>query len=297
MTANVTKNDFSVLTAASVLKSINTTDNANIFYIGIGRNAEWDNEPTPDEAIDAIQEEIEARDATIGIKKISAENISHVIQRKDWTSGTVYQPYSETAAVGDFTSDFYVMTDEYNVYKCISNNSDSASTEKPTGQSTSIFSTADGYQWKFMFDVPAGDALKFLTASWIPVPTGARRSSAQLAVESAAISDIFPDYTGVPVGGHGSSAIHELGAGYLMFTTDIVGDELPVATSFRQIFIWENPRDNTGDAITTTTALPSTSPDDLNVRSGRLLFLRNQAGVVRNEDQTEKLQIVISFVG
>ena len=38
------------------------------------------------------------------------------------------------------TNPFYIMTDEYNVYKCLNNNS-SISTEKPTGQFLIPFET------------------------------------------------------------------------------------------------------------------------------------------------------------
>lgn len=297
MATNITKNDFSVMTAKTLLDAMNLDTDPTRVFMSIGRSGDWTAEPTPDDVDDSIEQEVAARDNILGVKMVTPENVSHVIRRNDWTTGTVYDTYAEAAAIGVFTTAFYVMTDEYNVYKCIGNNSDSASTEKPTGQSTSIFSTADGYQWKFMFNVSAGDALNFLTSSWIPVPTGDRRTAAQIAVENAAIPDVYPDYTGVPIGGHGSSAIHELGAGYLMFVSDMIGDELPVDISFRQIMLMENLRNNSGDAIEDSVALPGTEPTDMDVRSGRSLFMRNQAAVTRNSDQTEKLQLVISFVG
>jgi hypothetical protein len=63
------------------------------------------------------------------------------------------------------------MTDEYNVYKCLFNAGATASTTKPTGVSTSPFTTADGYIWKFMYTVTTAKALKFLTNDYIPVQT------------------------------------------------------------------------------------------------------------------------------
>ena len=52
----------------------------------------------------------------------------------------------------------------------------STSTTQPTGTGTSIISTADGYKWKFMYQIPASDALKFVTPNYIPVDT-VRRSN------------------------------------------------------------------------------------------------------------------------
>ena len=34
---------------------------------------------------------------------------------------------------------------------------------------TAIISTADGYKWKFMYQISASDALKFVTPNYIPV--------------------------------------------------------------------------------------------------------------------------------
>ena len=52
---------------------------------------------------------------------------------------------------------------------CISNNKNAQSTVKPTSTGTSVFELADGYNWKFMFQVSASDQNKFLDAEFIPV--------------------------------------------------------------------------------------------------------------------------------
>jgi hypothetical protein len=44
-----------------------------------------------------------------------------------------------------------------------------ASTTKPTGVSSSPFTSADGYIWKYMYTVTTAKALKFLTNDYIPV--------------------------------------------------------------------------------------------------------------------------------
>jgi hypothetical protein len=68
-------------------------------------------------------------------------------------------------------SKFYVITDEYNVYKCLNNNYGSASSVKPTGTGVDAFNTPDGYVWKFLYNVPVALRNKFLTDSYIPVVT------------------------------------------------------------------------------------------------------------------------------
>lgn len=66
-------------------------------------------------------------------------------------------------------TNFYVMTDDFNVYKCLDNNLNAASTIKPTGTSVSPISTSDGYIWKYMYNVPINLRSKFLNDQQIPV--------------------------------------------------------------------------------------------------------------------------------
>lgn len=63
----------------------------------------------------------------------------------------------------------YVMTDEYNVYKCLDNNNNAPSTIKPIGTQIEPIKSADGYVWKFMYNVPISLRNKFLTNTNIPV--------------------------------------------------------------------------------------------------------------------------------
>jgi hypothetical protein len=66
-------------------------------------------------------------------------------------------------------SKFYVLTDDFNVYKCIDNNNNSASTSKPSGTQTSPILMPDGYIWKYMYNIPIGLRNKFLTTEHMPV--------------------------------------------------------------------------------------------------------------------------------
>ena len=104
----------------------------------------------------------------IAAKLINVSDVSHVVKRVDWTSGTVYSEYDHNQD-DQIDQTFFVMTDQYNVYKCISNYGGAASTVKPTGQSTSISETSDNYRWKFMYEVQQADVLKYVTTDWIPI--------------------------------------------------------------------------------------------------------------------------------
>lgn len=109
----------------------------------------------------------------IAAKRATAADVSLAIPRYNWTSGTTYKMYDDADTNLIESDDFYVMTDEYNVYKCLRNSANGVtavpSTVKPTGVSTDFFGTADNYVWKFMYKVTTSDALKFLTNDYIPV--------------------------------------------------------------------------------------------------------------------------------
>jgi hypothetical protein len=64
---------------------------------------------------------------------------------------------------------FYVMTEDYNVYKCLDNNNGAKSTVKPLGTAIAPISTSDGYIWKYMYNVPINLRNKFLSDTQIPV--------------------------------------------------------------------------------------------------------------------------------
>lgn len=58
---------------------------------------------------------------------------------------------------------FYVVTDDFNVYKCLDNNNGALSTVKPTGTPVEAIKTSDGYVWKFLYNVPVALRNKFLS--------------------------------------------------------------------------------------------------------------------------------------
>jgi len=102
-------------------------------------------------------------------KRLNATNVSCAIKRVNWASGTVYDAFDPTIDSFAYVNDFYVLSSANNIYKCVDNNNGAASTSEPTGTSVDITYTTDGYGWKYMGTVSAGDALAFLTAGYIPV--------------------------------------------------------------------------------------------------------------------------------
>ena len=161
-------------------------------YLFIGKHTPWDssdtvsgagdltndmNPPIPSDTVQNIDFELWRN--MIAAKKVNPSDVKHVIPRHDWSlnndgSGKVYTQYDDLnkSLFNSSYSPFYVFTDDFNVYKCISNNYGSLSTVKPTGADTSqMIETSDGYVWKYMYSISPADSLKFVTTSHIPVDT------------------------------------------------------------------------------------------------------------------------------
>jgi len=168
--ASLVTSKFRVHNAQQFAEAFSEASNT-IMYLFIGKNTTFPNDNSPPTPVNSTAniEYTPWRDM-YAAKRITTSDVTHAIDRYDWTSGTVYDQYDDqdTDLLED---DFYVMTDEYNVYKCLFNVGGSASTTKPTGVSTSPFTTADGYIWKYMYTVTTAKALKFLTNDYIPVQT------------------------------------------------------------------------------------------------------------------------------
>ena len=138
-------------------------------YLFIGKVTAWADDTAPPTPTDSVSNTVynHWRDM-IAAKKIGSTDVSHVCPRYNWTTGSNYFAYTH-ANNALFDQQFYVMTDDYNVYKCLANNnSGGTSTTKPSGTGTSIITTADSYKWKFMYQISAARALKFVTPSYFP---------------------------------------------------------------------------------------------------------------------------------
>jgi len=202
--AAIITNKFRINNAEQFVESFSEAS-PTAYYLFIGRPQSWSTDvdvqgnsinegtdTTPPTPNDDISTEYYSYDELLGAKKISTSDISNVIQRRTWTSGTTYDMYehnisaSNTANSGAtnlFDSNFYVINSANNVYKVIENDGNTTSTNEPTSTSTAIFSTADGYRWKFMYSLTTSEATNFTTTDFIPVSTDSTVAAA--AVDGA----------------------------------------------------------------------------------------------------------------
>ena len=179
----VLKSNTGVSVAESVLNDIISRNSRYYYYLG--KILTWnplglDDPELPQEN---YKYELKTRLQIISTKRIRESDVSFVVTRRDWASNTVYDMYDDTYSPanpsfnGHFSledSSYYAVTNEFNVYKCISNNNNQVSTVKPTGYDIDIFTTADGYQWKFMYNIPIGFRNKFFESQFMPITNSIR---------------------------------------------------------------------------------------------------------------------------
>jgi hypothetical protein len=149
-----------------------------IGYVFLGKHTPWPNEDAPVTPTDCGVCERGAWNNMFAAKRITGNDIEHVIPKKSWSANTNYRAFDDTVALDillletDNLKPMYIMTNERNVYKCLSNNNGTLSTVQPSGDygsANGTIATADGYIWKYMYNVKPSN--KFLTDEWIPTPT------------------------------------------------------------------------------------------------------------------------------
>ena len=220
-----------------------TESAANVYYLGIGRpqafttytrgdlrtdNSGSDSAPlTP---VDSIGDEFYTFDDLLAAKKVTSSDVSIVIPRRNWTTGTVYDYYrhdygnrvtggtstqtADSGATNLFDATFYVMSSTFNVYKCLDNNSGANSTVEPTGTSSSILTTGDGYKWKYMYTLSATQQSNFLSTDFMAVATNSTVSSAAVdgavnivKIKTAGSGGTNGTHASVPIRGDGSGGV------------------------------------------------------------------------------------------
>jgi hypothetical protein len=214
--------------AEGFLNELERNDNQYFFFVAkptAWETAGGDNSPpTPGTAEypDSDENEREIMRNIIGYKKLNPKNILFALPRYEWESGTVYDQYSDREGLFD-TDDpkiFYVVTDENNLYKCLTrqtvdgtyNGQGKPSTIKPTGTLTTPFALSDGYTWKYLATIRSSD-LPYELTDYIPVDFITSRddteSTNQYAAQATAVSGEFTRLDFITNGGVCAAAYNQ----------------------------------------------------------------------------------------
>ena len=168
-------------------------------------NIDENNPPSP---IDSVKHgNFDHWDDMIAAKKVNGSDVSHVVKRerptpiatgvRGWQVGARYDQYDDRKEnLFDDNQMHHVLNDRFRVYKCMKTGIgrftqvsgytggqsgwvwDHKSYDEPQKAVTSgnvsdnhMVPNQDGYQWKFLYTIAAGEALKFVTTSYLPVRT------------------------------------------------------------------------------------------------------------------------------
>lgn len=180
-----------------LLTEILANGDSDKYYIGIGKSDVYNSTDTVTDPVRSNQNENDVRHNLQSVKKVEAASM--VIPRYNWSSGSVYDAWTD-ASVGIPTNSYYVLTDINEVFiviKQAKNSSGVAQTstvkpEVPAGRNRAKpFLLSDGYVWKFMYGLSAGKANSFLSAGFVPIEKIGTASNAfetdQKAVQDSAI--------------------------------------------------------------------------------------------------------------
>lgn len=192
--AAIITNQFRILNSDNLVAGIASTESNNYYmFIGLPNSNEvssnWDTStPSP---IDNFDQYNQIWDSIIALKKINSSDISKVIRKSVWTSGTTYDMYRHdysannpapnSRATNLYDANYYVVNSDYRVYICINNGYDGVdftsgkpSLDEPTFvdlEPRAAGLSGDGYLWKYLYTIKPNDLIKFESTNYIPVPS------------------------------------------------------------------------------------------------------------------------------
>ncbi len=233
-----------ILNAKSFVSAATTDTNSFYAFVGLPNaydyQSNWDSLPPAPK--DNFDQENDYWDTMIALKKVQDGDVKQVIRKITWTSGTTYDMYRHdisrsntskpSGATSLYSSNFYVVNEDYKVYICLYNGVDP---ENPNGRPSldqptftdleprAAGDSGDGYLWKYLYTIKPSDIVKFDSTNYIPVPRNWESSSDNSAVrENSSTSGQLKivtitnrgvglgtanrTYTKVPIKGDGSGA-------------------------------------------------------------------------------------------
>ncbi len=233
-----------ILNAKNFVASATSSFNSYYTFVGLTNpnsySSDWDNNPPSPK--DSFEQENDYWDTMIGLKKINSGDVKTVVRRIEWQSGTIYDMYRHdisrdnrskpSGAISLYSSNFYVVNSNFQVYICINNGIDPdnpngrPSLDEPTFtdlEPRAAGNSGDGYIWKYLYTINSSDVIKFDLLNYIPVPfdwdtnplysavrnnaqTGGQIKTVVIKNRGSQIGSGSAVYTRVPIYGDGTGA-------------------------------------------------------------------------------------------
>ena len=210
----IISDQFRIMNAETFVKSlVSIGSTANKYYTFIGQpnslNLEAGGDPSwgisPPPPLDSFVYENNVKDTIITLKKILTSDVSRVIRKEQWTSGTTYEMYRNdysaynlspiTNSTTLYDAKYYVINEDFRVYICLDNG---ATPENPTGnpsldqptfvglEASPAGTSGDGYIWKYLYTIKPIEFVKFDSVNYIPVPENWGNTGESISIKNNA---------------------------------------------------------------------------------------------------------------
>ena len=199
---------FRLNNATQFFESFSETDER--YYMFIGKSSPFTSgtsggsDTSPPTPIDDITSENYRWDSMIGANQIASSDVSKVVNRRTFVSGTTYDmfehnisssnPANNSGATNLFDSTFYFITAAFRVYKVLYNLNSSGNTfalsSEPTFTSP-VKQFVGGYYLQYMFTLTTTEINKFLTTDFHPSTTDSTVSAAAVTATNGYSLSVF----------------------------------------------------------------------------------------------------------
>jgi hypothetical protein len=201
-TAQVEHEYYFVVSGSGYIPSLETSS-----YLFVGKVESWPDEndpPVPTQSQFDIKTTFKNM---VAAKLLTSSNLCPVVQRIDWTRGTVYIAYDDKLDMftrdenGFLTKPFYVRNRYDQIFKCLFNNNGGESTVEPllqagTTEPNQPIYAADGYKWIYITTINKGLKREFFDINFMPITIGAGAPDANSVAGLGAINVINVTNTG-----------------------------------------------------------------------------------------------------
>ena len=202
---------FRLNNATQFFESFSETDERYYMFIGkatpFTSGTTGGSDTSPPTPLDDITSENYRWDSMLGANQIASSDVSKVINRRTFVSGTTYDmfehnisssnPANNSGATNLFDSTFYFITAAFRVYKVLYNLNSSGATfalsSEPTFTSP-VKQFVGGYYLQYMFTLTTTEINKFLTTDFHPATTDSTVSAAAVTAHGGSAP-----YNGAPI--------------------------------------------------------------------------------------------------
>ena len=218
--ATVNTNDLRIKNAKNLTDSFNTAAGASEAYVFVGRVRPWADDNAPPVPQNNYKTFYDAYDDMFALKRVLDADVYFMIPRLNWVTGSVYDYYRQdyttqnrtfSGAANLYDARFVVRNQQNNVYVCLNNDGNTASTVEPLNTGNESFTTTDGYQWQRVYNLTSGVYAAYTTDNFMPIQENDVVVTTDGAVSTVIIENPGNGFSTNPIGAPNSIPFYYCG--------------------------------------------------------------------------------------